>query len=160
MVKLLLLDPSNQLLLIEARDPSTNATCWYPVGGGIEVGESLQDAAAREADEETGLRALPPGRQVWRRDHTYEFDGRRFVVHEEWLLHGVEHFDPRPAQLTADEVRTILGFRWWSVQELTNTAQTIFPPKLGRHLEKLIADGVPSSPIDITEPKAGAVAGN
>lgn len=159
-MKLLLLDPSNQLLLIEARDPSANTTCWYPVGGGVEVGESLQDAAAREAYEETGLLALPPGRPVWHRDHTYEFDGRRLDVHEEWLLHAVEHFDPRPAQLTADEARTIAGFRWWSVLELTNTAQTIFPPKLGRHLETLIAEGVPSIPIDITEPKTRVVAGN
>lgn len=74
-MKLLLLDENGCLLLIRAEDPQTHAKCWYPVGGGIELGETLQEAAAREAFEETGLVSLPPGRLVWQRDHTYEFSG-------------------------------------------------------------------------------------
>lgn len=36
-----------------------------------------------EACEETGLSDLPPGTQVWSRDHTYRFDGRTVEVHED-----------------------------------------------------------------------------
>jgi 8-oxo-dGTP pyrophosphatase MutT (NUDIX family) len=152
-VKLLLLDEADCLLLINAKDPRTGAICWYPVGGGIEPGEPLQTAAAREAYEETGLLELPPGRLVWQRNHTYEFDGRVVDVHEKWLLHSVERFDPVPAQLSEYEARTIRGFRWWDVQELVEATETIFPPRLGRLLEGLLADGVPSEPVDISEPK-------
>ena len=48
-MKLLLLDEDDQLLLIHARDPQTQVECWYPVSGGVEPGETLQEAArARE----------------------------------------------------------------------------------------------------------------
>lgn len=148
-VKLLLLDEDGCLLLIRAEDPQTQARCWYPVGGGVELGESLQEAAAREAYEETGLVDLGPGRLVWRRDHTYQCDGRVVDVHEKWLLHAVERFDPAPASLSEDEARSILGFRWWSVEELIEATDTIFPPRLGHLLKSLLADGAPAEPLDI-----------
>ncbi|WP_432948670.1 NUDIX domain-containing protein [Kribbella sp. CA-253562] len=153
-VKLLLLDDDDHLLLIHAKDPRTQAECWYPVGGGIEPGETLQAAAAREAYEETGLVDLPPGRPVWRRDHTYQFDGRVIEVHETWLLHSVKHFDPAPANLSDYEARSILGYRWWQAPELAEATETIFPPPLGHLLKGLLTDGMPTELVDITEPKA------
>jgi 8-oxo-dGTP pyrophosphatase MutT (NUDIX family) len=143
-VKLLLLDEEERLLLIRAEDLRTHAKCWYPVGGGVEPRETLQEAAAREAFEETGLVSLPPGRLVWQRDHTYEFNGRVMDVHEKWLMHAVEHFDPKPANLSEDEADSILGFRWWHAAELIETTETVFPPQLGRLLQDLLADCVPA----------------
>lgn len=151
-VKLLLLDADDRLLLIRSRDSYTQTECWYPVGGGVEPGETLQDAAARETYEETGLRTLPIGRQVWRRDHTYQFDGRVLQVHEEWLLHRVDHFQPVPAQLTEHESRSIVGFRWWPLPELAKSAETVFPPQLGNLTRDLLITGLPRTPIDITQP--------
>ncbi|HEY3507976.1 NUDIX domain-containing protein [Kribbella sp. NPDC051137] len=139
-VKLLLLDPDDRLLLIQSRN--TDTTYWYPVGGGIEPGESLQQAASREAYEETGLRDLPTGVHVWRRDHTYEYEDQRYDVHEEWLMHRVDHFDPAPAELTPYEARTILAFRWWSAAELEATRDTVYPPTLGRLLTTLLTDSI------------------
>ena len=69
-VKLLLPDEDNPLLLIHGRDPRSEARHGYPVGGGVEPGETFQRAACREAYEETGLADLLPGKQVWSRDHT------------------------------------------------------------------------------------------
>ncbi|WP_350281334.1 NUDIX domain-containing protein [Kribbella sp. HUAS MG21] len=138
-VKLLLVDPDDRVLLIHAKDPQTQAECWYPVGGGVEPGESLQTAAAREAYEETGLVELPGGTPVWSRDHTYEFDGRTLDVHEEWLLHRVDHFIPAPADLTEYETRTILGFHWWRPAGLITTTETIYPPQLGHLLTDLLS---------------------
>ncbi|HXH80423.1 NUDIX domain-containing protein [Nocardioides sp.] len=82
-VKLLLLDEQDRLLLIHSSDPRSGEECWYPVGGGIEPGETTQQAAAREAAEETGLVGLAPGAPVWTRDHTYRYDGREVDVSEE-----------------------------------------------------------------------------
>ena len=150
-VKLLLLDEDDRLLLIHARDRHAGIDCWYPVGGGVEPGESLQEAAAREAYEETGLAPLPTGLPVWRREHTYRYDGQVVDVFEEWLLHAVEHFDPKPTQLTESESRSMLGFRWWQPQELSESGEIIYPPRLGRLLTKLLTEGAPRAPLDISE---------
>lgn len=155
-VKLLLMDAKDRLLLIHSKDPTTQEECWYPVGGGVERGESLQQAATREAFEETGLTTLPLGRRVWRRDHTYEFDGRMVRVHEEWLLHRVAHYEPAATRLSDMESRSIVGFRWWGWRDLAESAETIFPPRLGELVKDLLTDGVPSEPIDIS--RAGSPA--
>ncbi len=150
-VKLLLLDEHDRVLLIRATDPPTGRQWWYPVGGGVESGESLQQAASREAYEETGLAELPKGTLVWTRDHTYQYDGRTSDVHEDWLLHSVQHFEPAPADLSAYESRSVLGFRWWHAEELSRTSDAVFPPRLGDLLSTLLRDGPPSVPVDITE---------
>lgn len=153
-MKLLLLDEDDRVLLIRAEDPQTQANCWYPVGGGVEVGETLQQAAVREAYEETGLVGLPPGSLVWQRDHTYEFDGRVIDVHEKWLMHRVGRFDPTPAALSEYEVRSIVGFRWWNIEDLIEATETIFPPRLGHLLKNLLTGGVPAEPLDIGVPRS------
>lgn len=153
-VKLLLLDEQDRVLLVHAADPRTGLRSWYPVGGGVEAGESLDEAAGREAYEETGLAGLPDGAHVWIREHTYRFDGRTVDVHEDWLLHRVAHYDPAPAQLSDYETRTVLGFRWWSADDLRTTGDTVLPPTLGELLATLLRDGVPPAPIDISDPTA------
>lgn len=151
-VKLLLLDEQDRVLLIRAADTPTGRQWWYPVGGGVESGESLQQAASREAHEETGLVELPEGTLVWTRDHTYQYDGRSLDVHEDWLLHSVRYFDPVPTDLSKYEADSILGFRWWHPEELSQTTDTVFPPRRGALLSELLRDGPPSVPVDITEP--------
>jgi len=150
-VKLLLLDEQDRLLLIRSRDRESGQECWYPVGGGIEPGETAHQAASREAAEEAGLSELPPGAPVWTRSHTYRYDGREVDVHEEWLLHRVKNFDPAPTALSDHESTTIQGFHWWKVDDLSTTTDPVFPPRLGQHVSALLENGVPATPIDITD---------
>lgn len=48
----LIVDDRNRLLLMKRSDSG----CWGPPGGATEPGEVVEDAARREAREETGLR--------------------------------------------------------------------------------------------------------
>jgi hypothetical protein len=75
-------------------------------------------------------------------------------VHEDWLLHRVEHFDPQPADLSDYEAATVVGFRWWRAEELLQTTESVFPPHLGELLTGLLRDGPDHVPVDITDRSA------
>jgi 8-oxo-dGTP pyrophosphatase MutT (NUDIX family) len=148
-VKLLLVDPDDRLLLVRGRDSADGAHHWYPVGGGIEDGESHHEAAVREAWEETGIEGLPTGDTVWTREAHYEHAGLRYDVHETWLRYPVAHFIPTPARLSDLEQQGIIGFRWWTADELRATTASVFPPDLGERFARLLVEGCPTTPIDI-----------
>ena len=151
-VKLLLVDPDDRLLLIRGRDPVDGAHHWYPVGGGIHPGESHHEAAAREAWEESGLALPHNGETVWTRQTRYTFAGATYDVHETWLRYRVPCFDPAPARLSELEQQSMVGFRWWTVEELRSTEESVFPAVLGERLAQLHAEGCPDAPIDISTP--------
>ena len=92
--RVLLLDELDRLLLFQGQDPSNPSDIyWCPVGGGIEPGESPEDAAKREVKEETGLTDFVLGRHVWNRQDKYSFSGKDYRVSETWFLARTSSFE-------------------------------------------------------------------
>jgi 8-oxo-dGTP pyrophosphatase MutT (NUDIX family) len=57
--RVILLDASDRLLLVRSATTHGQPDAWFTPGGGVEDGEDLASAAARELQEETGLAVDP-----------------------------------------------------------------------------------------------------
>lgn len=142
--RVLLLDDEDRVLLV-AHAPDPTRRVWTAPGGGLQPGESHEQAAARELTEEIGI-AIPLGPWVWSRRVTFAFRGCWIDQSERWFLARVGQADVRAAPL--DDVGA-KDARWWTVTELRETAAELAPAALGHHLAELLSAGTPTTPVDV-----------
>jgi 8-oxo-dGTP pyrophosphatase MutT (NUDIX family) len=142
--RVLLLDTADRVLLI-AHLPGDGRTVWTAPGGGLDPGETHEQAAARELREEVGLDA-PLGPWVWSRTATFAFRGIWLRQTERWFLVRTTQLDA--ATIPLDDLATA-GARWWERDELAATDAVLAPRALPVQLATLLDDGVPPGPIDV-----------
>lgn len=149
-VQVLIFDEDDRVLMLRTEDPRTALALWGPVGGGIEAGEDVHTAARREIAEETGQRGVSLGVELWRRRHTYTWLGEVRDSRERWFMARVRHFVPTSAFMTSSERLHHAGHRWWTVDELAATAESFTPHDLPTRIVRLLADGPPAVPLELT----------
>ncbi len=143
------LDSDNRVVLV--RFVFLGGPLWALPGGGIEPGESPEQAIARELIEEVGLR-YPVGPLLWTRDHWFlAMEGWAGQTEQIYLValgrRGQEIVPEMSAAQLADEHVTDL--RWWMLDEIEAARDVEFAPRrLGALLRDLVDRGPPSAPID------------
>jgi ADP-ribose pyrophosphatase YjhB (NUDIX family) len=148
-VRAVVLDDDGRVLLVRFlfRD---GRVVWAAVGGGIESGESHEDALRRELLEEAGLDDIELGPEIWTRTHVWEFgidwDGQA----ERYFLVRTAAFEPAP-RLTWRELNAegMTAIRWWTVAELEESAETFAPRQLAELVRDLLRNGPPAEPVDV-----------
>jgi ADP-ribose pyrophosphatase YjhB (NUDIX family) len=148
--RVLLLDGDDRLLLFCGVDPYVpDVRFWFTPGGGVEDGESLTDAARRELREETGCADVEIGPAVWVRQSDVDFEGEPVQQHETYFVARVPAWEVDTSGFTDLEQRAVLWHRWWTLDELRATPETVYPTALARHLDDLLRDGPPGDPVEV-----------
>jgi 8-oxo-dGTP pyrophosphatase MutT (NUDIX family) len=149
----LVLDEDDRTLLILASDGEYRGSgqpVWLTPGGGVDEGETYQEAAVRELIEEVGVTGAVLGPCVWLRRLPYEMaDGVPREKHERYFVCHVSHFEVDGIAEGQLDMEAVAGFRWWSVDEIEASQERFAPRRLGALLETLLRDGAPESPLDV-----------
>jgi G:T/U-mismatch repair DNA glycosylase/8-oxo-dGTP pyrophosphatase MutT (NUDIX family) len=136
-VRGLVLDRDGRVLLVRFQHPVSGHAWWATVGGGIDPGESDEDALRRELHEEAGLTDFEIGPVIHTRDATFPWQGRLIHQHERIHLVRVESHEVAPTIDLAPEGVTEVA--WWSLDELDNPREEVVPPELARLVRNLTA---------------------
>jgi 8-oxo-dGTP pyrophosphatase MutT (NUDIX family) len=145
-VRAVLIDPDDRILLVQFREPETDALFWTTAGGGLDDSETLEDALRRELREELGLVDFEAGPILWTRREVFRWAGRIVDQRETYVLVNVPAFEVRPTvNLVAENVH---GHRWWTVGELEASRETVYPTRLAALLRDVLEHGPPPEPFD------------
>lgn len=145
----IVLDPAERILLVRFELPSV--TVWGAPGGGIEPGETQEQAIKRELEEEIGLDEVELGPWVWTREHVFPFESGLWDGQaEHFVLVRTRAFEPTP-RFTVEQLAQeyVTGMRWWTPAELAASDELFAPRRLPELLAELLRDGPPGTPVDV-----------
>ncbi len=148
-VRAVVLDPADRVLLVRFQFPETSL--WATPGGGIDEGESPEEAIVRELAEEVGLDEVELGPWIWTREHVFPFlDGRWDGQAERFVFVRTPAFEPAP-RFTVEQLAAeyVAGMRWWTPDELEASDELFAPRRLPELVAALLRDGPPGEPVDV-----------
>lgn len=141
--RVLLAGPERRLLLLHAEDTVDGHRWWVTPGGGLEPGESFEQAARREVHEEVGV-DVRIGPWVWTRRHAYYVNGQWHDQYERFFVATLDCVDVRPLKQDG----YVVGYRWWDLPELLLSRDDFAPRRLPELWMPLARGDYPVSPID------------
>ena len=142
-VRVVLADASGRVLLFHVVTAEIPGGWWELPGGGIEPGESYQEAAVREVREEAGLDLGPAqiGAPTWRRDSTWRSRGLRRLQHEVVVYAQLAASQPAITDggRSPEELEDYVTARWWETTEIIASQERFYPGRLPELLPRFLA---------------------
>jgi 8-oxo-dGTP pyrophosphatase MutT (NUDIX family) len=153
--RLFVFDPTNRLLLIRYRSQrDVDATrpgvrsFWFTPGGGLEPGETVREAAARELQEETGLSAIIGPEVAYRLEDVTLFK-KQVCVDERYFLVRSKTSVIDTSLLASTEGDEVLEVGWWSMTELAKSTDCFEPAGMIALAARLAREDFPKMPVNL-----------
>ena len=155
--RVLLFDPIGRVFLVCYRSPRTKRRWWITVGGGLNPGESFEDAALRELREETGIDGVPLGPCVWTYEHVIlDLEGRDVLMQERFYVAQAPSAQVDTRGWDEVERRVLVDHRWWSQPQMRAAMrsfgpdQTFAPVNLPDLVIPILRGEIPPEPIALS----------
>jgi len=139
--RVLVIDPDGHVLLFRGFDPGRPelGSYWFTPGGGLDDGESFEDAARRELREETGLVVDDVGPPLFEQRIEFRFEDDHFAQTEHFFCVRTERFVIDDTEWTDIEQRSVVEHRWWSAAELAAATERVYPEDLADRIARITA---------------------
>lgn len=148
--RVLLFDLEDRILLMRARPAPDSPAYWFTVGGEIEPGETLAEAAAREIVEETGFTDAELGATPWRDEFVLRIGadgGEDTHFQQRYVIARTRGGEPSTAGWLAHEHALTDELRWWTVGEIARSEAMIYPIGLAELLADVLAGRIAAEPL-------------
>lgn len=149
--RVIVLDGCGRVLLFRIALPGReHLRLWITPGGGLEPGETHEQAALRELREETGVSDAELGPFVWNRRHVFWWIDEWIEQLERYYLLRAPGIVVRPPSLEELEKEYLREYRWWTIDELEAADTEAFAPRMLPELLRPLVEGhVPQEPIEV-----------
>ena len=135
-VRALVVDRDDRVLLVRFARPVGDDSWWGSPGGGIDPGETEEQALRRELREEIGLDDFELGPLLYEHPGEFPWARRLYRQRNRTYLVRVPAHEPTAAVDLAQE--GVVGVRWWTLDELAGSTERFAPPDLPQRVRTIL----------------------